>query len=300
MNFKIFYFRYFLLFLSAFLLSGLSIKTASACDIGVPVCTPAVSFYFPTNTTTTTDFTQWKLSLSDVTSTQEYRIDVEYQQFGTSLTTDDFNLIYPTYSIGIIPKTLPLLNPSETSTSWTATAYLLDSTSTDYFEGETNPSSVISSTTIEFTVVLTDSSTIETATPANLCGTAPAPFFAVTGSAPYFEVGNPIDTLRYGGCLVLTYGFIPSESQKTSLGNAFSSLWSMVSNKVPIGYFTLISGDLGAISTSTADATTTEIITSSSTTAFSAIFDPIDFGLITVLWLLFSFWLLNRMRKIEL
>jgi hypothetical protein len=262
-----------------------------------PETYPAVAFYNPTNVTTTADFDFWELTLSNVTTTDIYRVDVEYQQFGGGTTYDDFNLITPTYPVAQIVKTQALLPGN----SYTATAYLINSTSTSYFIGETDPGDVLSSTTITFTIgTSTPATTIPASSTLNLaCGPPPAPFFQLTGTIPYFSVGNPFDSIYYGGCVVLTFAFIPNSGEQNDISSRFDSVWTEVSTKPPFGYFTIVAGDLNGLSTASSSATSTEIIQTSSTEAFGGVFSPLSDGFITILWLLFGFWLFHRLRNMN-
>jgi len=88
---------------------------------------PTVSFYFPTQSTTTPDFSTWELSLSNVTTTDEYESKVFYSPLGSSITYFDQNLFYPNFPSGVNPlnKSVSLASLT-TTTAWSAYAYLYD------------------------------------------------------------------------------------------------------------------------------------------------------------------------------
>lgn len=72
----------------------------------------------------------------------------------------------------------------------------------------------------------------------------------------------------------------------------FSSLKDTLSTKPPFGYFSAISDALASTSTSTPAFTLPD--------AAEAALEPIRTGISWVLWLLFGFWILHRVRHMEL
>lgn len=91
---------------------------------------PSATWIFPVQSTSTNEFTNWNLSIANVTTTDEYRLDVFYSPFGSSITYDDYNLFYPTVSSAqlVTANKSIALSSYSTSTSWEAYASLTDLT----------------------------------------------------------------------------------------------------------------------------------------------------------------------------
>ena len=261
--------------------------------------TAAIAFYSPTELSTVADFTDWYLSLSGVSTTSEYRVDVEYTAFGGGTTYDDFNLITPTYPTAMIPKTQTLA--SGTSTSWIATAYLINSTSTSYFLAETDPAAVLSSTTIEFTIGVGSSTTPTLPSSSTIiaaCGAAPASFFEFTGSLPYFEINNPIPIFDYGACISATFLFIPDSGQSAALTTGLSNAEAIINKKPPFGYFAAAITDMGSFAVATSSTST--ILDATSTTEIYSIYEPLDAGIAAIIGFMLLLWFFNRGRHFNL
>lgn len=102
--------------------------TTSSCS--PPPITPTMAFYFPVNGTTTPDFSTWEFSLTNVSTTDEYRSVVQYG-LGQGVFTDQ-NYFYPNYSSGVTPLNKSVaLAAYGSSTSWTAQGELYDVTEGD-------------------------------------------------------------------------------------------------------------------------------------------------------------------------
>jgi len=107
---------------------------------------PIVTWVFPTQSTTTSDFTSWNLNLVNVTTTDSYRLDVFYSPFGSSVTYNDFNIFnpsVPTLQLASFRKSIAL-GAFGTSTSWIAYASLTNLTESSL--------PVTTSTAITFTI----------------------------------------------------------------------------------------------------------------------------------------------------
>lgn len=98
------------------------------------------------------------------------------------------------------------------------------------------------------------------------------------------------------GCFInaLTYVFIP----KNTILVQFRELSDTIQQKPPLGYFYLVSDAFSGISTST--ATTTTYLSDSLYAYVDVIIDPINIGLIVLLWILFAVWLIHRIAYIEI
>ena len=274
-----------------------TITGTNLSDSPTPPATSTIAFVTPTNAAVLpANFYNWEVSLGNVTTTQLYRVDVEYQQFGGGTTYDDFNLITPTYSDALIGNTHAYIASGSSSTSYTATAYLTSNTSTDYFVAETDPGDVLASTTIEFTIGVTSSTPSSTPPLVSVCPSAP-PIFQFTGSLPYFQINNPIPSIISGGCNILISGFVMSADQKADIDSRYATAASIISVKPPLGYFTVVGTALGSFSSGSSsinlfpDATTTA--------AFAPIFAPLDEGLAAAIGLLGLFWLHRRQKFIQ-
>ena len=269
--------------------------TASACS-------SSIAFTVPTSGGTSPDFPTWQLALADLSTTSTYRIDVEYQEAGTSLTTDDFNIISPITSvaIGLIGKSRPLFDPTATSTIWSATAFLTTNTSTAFFINEIDPGSVIASTTITFTIGTTTAELPPSAssTPFPACSNPPPPFFQIVGSPPYFAIGNPLDSITYGGCIVLTFAFVPTSDEGAAVQAQFNAVGAVLSKKPPTGYF---EGAITAMSSfSVASSSTSTILDATSSAEVYGITEPLDAGVGAIIGFMLLIWLFNRGRHFEL
>lgn len=94
-------------------------------------------------------------------------------------------------------------------------------------------------------------------------------------------------------CKVMAYLFTPSADSF----NQFADLKTTLENKPPFGYFTDLQKKISLLQNGTSTDT---IINASTSAAFSPVFSPIRTGLIWILWLMFAFWLLHRIRHLEL
>ena len=260
-----------------------------------PVIPAAISFFLPTNgATIPSNFYNWQVTLKNVTSTQLYRIDVEYQQFGGGTTYDDFNLVTPTYPDALIGNTHAYLATGATSVSYSATAYLTTNTSTDFFIAETDPGSVISSSTIFFTIGV--SSSTPSSTFLSVCPTAP-PIFQIIDTLPWFQINNPVPSIISGGCNILAAGFIMSDTQSAEINSRYANAAAVISVKPPLGYFTIITGAFGSFASGSSSISL--LPSASSTAALSPIFTPLDDGIAACIGLLGGFWLLRRLKHIQ-
>lgn len=91
-------------------------------------------------------------------------------------------------------------------------------------------------------------------------------------------------------CYIGGYLFVPNED----IFNNFGDIYNQIKNKPPIGYFYAITDAFNGLGTSTAPYSLASV------SAFSGFFSPIRTALAWILWLIFGFWVLNRLRHITL
>jgi hypothetical protein len=80
----------------------------------------------------------------------------------------------------------------------------------------------------------------------------------------------------------------------TGVFSNFTDLFDKVRSKPPIGYLTAISAALGGLGTSSVPYSLGDV------SAFSGIFSPIRTALAWVLWFVFAFWVVHRLRNLAL
>ena len=271
---------------------GLSDVVITGTGGGVEPLSPTIAFYSPSNGTTTTDFYDWYITINNVSTSTEYRVDVEYQAFGGGTTYDDFNLLTPSYLPGnaIVPKTNPLM----VGTAYSATAYITTNTSTAYFIAETDPGSVLASTSIYFGVEGSSSSTPSSTPPiVSVCPSAP-PIFELTDSLPYFTINNPIPSIESGGCNILLGGFEMTSDETADIETRFSAAGTEISTKPPIGYFALAIGDMESFGVATSSTST--ILDATSTSEIYSVYEPLDAGVASIIGFMLLLWFFNRGR----
>jgi hypothetical protein len=259
-----------------------------------------IDFSQPTNGVTIADFDTWKLrgAMLDTSGTL-YRYDVIYSQAGGSATYDDFNLgnSYYSYAELDIPKT-HLLDLGGT-TGWYAQGFLFATSSTDPLYGAMNESAAIAATnpiTFDINASSTGGPLFGNGTSTvGSCGTSTA-FFEFTGSAPFFQINNPIPSIQVGACEALNAVFSMNSDQSSDINARYAYAKNMITTKPPFGYFTLITGAFGSFQSG---SSTINLMSASSTAALSPIFLPLDTGLAAAVGLVGGFWLLRRLKHIQ-
>jgi len=122
-------------------------------------------------------------------------------------------------------------------------------------------------------------------------GYYPAPTSTATSSEWTFtcdpESGFFVNSL----CNLFRFLFVPTPASL----ERFSEIGELVENKPPFGYWNEIKGEIQNISTSTASFT----LTGSDTLSENEVFGVIRTTIVSILWVLFAFWILHRIRKFD-
>lgn len=181
---------------------------------------PTVSFQFPVNGTTTSDFSTWYVNVSNMSTTVRYLTNVQYSLVSSSLQyADSFGgvLTGTTYANLHWLKGQSLASPYSATSTWNATAYvtLADCTT----------NCVVASTSIQFTVnnnapILQNNTTsliynlasssvpTNNATDTNSCSNWTTPGSGI------FDIGNG---LLYAGCRLIVFTLVPGSNFTNAL-----------------------------------------------------------------------------------
>jgi len=241
----------------------------SVKDGGGPLCDahfigaagPFINFVFPTNGTTTPDFSTWILDYNLPSASDTALVSVFYNASG-ALPFWDWSLGQPAGEhLGfLLTKKFALLPADATSSvSITATATLYDET--------------LGYTAASSTITFTASPSVVSAALCNLSD------------------GTLIGSIKQAICEALAFVFMPSQSSI----NTFLGLGNIVANKPPFGYFNSIKTSIAGLN----NASTTAFIDASGTAAMAPIFGPVRTTFTGLIWFLFAWWLIHRIRKIE-
>jgi len=130
--------------------------------------------------------------------------------------------------------------------------------------------------------------------------TIPIPNFEDICTAPQGGfLDYPTQNITYALCKVFSYLFIPNQEQQQNIQNRFSSFQDIIKNKPPLGYFYKIKDALNQNITA-GNATTTQVLNTSTTQAFSAVFSPLKAGLNWVLWLAAGSWVFIKIKNLNI
>jgi len=130
--------------------------------------------------------------------------------------------------------------------------------------------------------------------------TIPIPNFEdICTSPPGGFLDYPTQNITYALCKVFSYLFIPNQEQQQNIQNRFSSFQDIIKNKPPLGYFYKIKDALNQNITA-GNATTTQVLNTSTTQAFSAVFSPLKTGLNWVLWLAAGSWVFIKIKNLNI
>jgi len=222
-----------------------------------------INFSIPT-TTTTKDFDYWQLSygFADGTPIGEGSPDTgRIDVIYTGENTDSSNIFAWASSTAILAKTWALGYGN-----WSATAYLYTSSSV-----------LVASSTINFTIsefsgfFTLPTSTIPTATSSCVSGN-------------FFENGL---------CYLFNAMLVPSQSSV----NRFVNLKATIISKPPVGYFYAVKDVISGFATTTATST---IPLQSLEPLKTGFLGDLRNGLQWLLWIVFLFWIFNRLRHLQL
>jgi len=230
------------------------------CNLSLPLGTywtydatppaPTATWQFPTNVTTTPDFSNWEVTIANVTTTDEYKLTVYYSPFGGSITYTDYNLFYPsvsTASVAPVNKSVALASLT-TTTAWSAYAYLNDLTEGGALVATSTAITFdVNTATSIYTGIYSTSTFPAPYTPGTLASTSPA--FA-TSTCAWGDVGCAIGNVA-DNILNFIFGINPAEIQAVAGFN--------LATQPPFDQFSQISNDFASVSGSTTVAASSSI-----------------------------------------
>jgi hypothetical protein len=99
-------------------------------------------------------------------------------------------------------------------------------------------------------------------------------------------IGSPV-------CMAFACLFLPT----ADVFAQFNDLGAALSQKPPVGYFYATKDAMDLLTIGLASST---LINTSTSQAFSAVLSPLHTGLAWLLWFLFAWWIIHRIRKLEI
>ena len=160
----------------------------------------------------------------------------------------------------------------------------------------TTTQAIIYSDDVFFTISETGGISYSTSTTS----TIPIPNFEDICTPPQGGfLDYPTQNINYALCKAFTYLFIPNQEQQQNIQNRFSSFQDIIKNKPPLGYFYKIKDALNQNITA-GNATTTQVLNTSTTQAFSAVFSPLKTGLNWILWLAAGSWVFIKIKNLNI
>jgi len=237
---------------------------------GAPV--NSIQIDFPENATSTPDFGNFLLSWTALNPTSTY-VGVNYgatstiwdfyDQSGAGTEIENKNVVFPKMN---------LLNPRH----YFAQANL--------FEYDENYNKIYLATSTLISFDITAGTYIEFF--------YPTPTSTATSTEWVFTCDPESGFFANSLCMLARFLFIPKQADF----NRFNDLKTALENKPPLGYFYLIKNSLLNFNASTTPAFDLQ----QSATLSDYIFNPVRNGISFILWLIFGFWVFNRIRKFEL
>lgn len=239
-----------------------------------------INITYPVNSTSINDFAAWHYNVILGATTTATNISIKYGTNQNNLNLSDTeplsgglanNDIYGfSYNDGIVNK----LNDLSLGTYYAKAEITAEVLGTNPIIAESEIISfTITSTTKDF----------------NFTAFIPPPTPTSTLSEALLTCDPKADIFSRSLCNIILFLFMPS---KTSLDN-LANLKNMVIDKPPFGYFEAAYNVFSGLS-----------ITSTSQTLYlgqiSGFLSPFQTGMIIIIWLLFGFWLLMRLKKLEL
>lgn len=216
---------------------------------------PALSFLFPTNGTTTPIFTDWGLAATGLNASTSYTYQVRFSQSGSgSIGTDN-----GTSPAGITADNIFFnsgiqfdVSQFTPSSSWTATAILIDNAIPFATGADVQPQDV-ASTSIAFTVlsngtiVNTNSTStyVVNSSTVNFVGSGITTSVNGTCAAPTSSVfADPAtytsQSLAYGLCTTSVFLLVPSSQISGFMANSVSNLENVMPFSLAYGIFQAI------------------------------------------------------------
>lgn len=233
-----------------------------------PIPPTTISFAFPTNGTSTTEFANWAVDVSTATTTPYY-VEIGYILNGNTSGPVDVGAQGSGSASYLIPKSEQLIYlPLADGVQWDAEATLRSQVD----------NSIMATSSISFNVYYNSVGNASSSIPQAQCSPSD---------------GSYLGDFRAGLCQGISFLFYPSRGV---LDN-WSGLKNDLADKPPFGYFTAIKTGLDGLATSTPTST---LMTASTISSFSPILTPIRAGFALIIWLLAGFWLYHRMREITI
>jgi len=95
---------------------------------------------------------------------------------------------------------------------------------------------------------------------------------------------------------VITYLFVPSDNDWNNIKNSWNGLWETIKAKPPIGYFTSVKTAFDNLT----PASGSYYLTLGGLDSGDSPLAPLKTGLIWILWFMLAFWILHRIRQLEI
>lgn len=250
---------------------------------GAPV--DSISITTPTNgATSTVDFNNWGLdwNIGENNTSTAFIFEVNY---GTNSTTPDFQdvFLYPNNTDPGEPVDFPkgnLLTPGVYYAQAVMKGIDFTSCSNQTECSDYTDYTVATSQQISFQFYYPGSSLWD---PFNTSSTIPELNSTCDPDSNYFA---------FSLCKMLQFLFLPSNDSFSQ----FSGIQDLIKNKPPMGYFTIVSGLLDNVGTTTQASSSYSL---ASGIGHLPIFSQIRSKITILFWIFFAFWVLNRARHLD-
>jgi hypothetical protein len=257
----------------------------------------SVSLLFPTNATTSPDFSNWVVGWNgDVpygTMHVLYGLSSSSLNYDDSVDFDPFISanplpIHKSQALFFIPLAIPVTWYAQVEDVGASETIFSDIVSFEINPDFANPISTSTNTTLAgpFLGVGEGETSSTIPNPTTNCQYSSSSFF-----------DDPIGNIQNGICNALVFLFIPNSAEQTAMNVKFNDTWTQISNRVPFGYAGII---ISAFQSFQAGTTTSTLITSSTYTALSSVLSPLKTGIAFLLILLLAFAIFYFVRTIKL
>jgi len=228
-----------------------------------------IQITFPENSTTTPDFGAWRINYNLIETGDYYWAKIRY---GTSSTTLDLIDTEPIFTGSRTNTIINKLNLLQEGRTYYAKAEI----------GSQNHGTLATSDLISFNISGGYVSNFYYYTPLPT-STSTELTITCDPESSFFE---------YSLCKLAIWLFLPD----SAVLNKFSTLADEIKNKPPIGYYYAIKDVLSGF-----NSTSTPAFQLASVGPLTEnIFNPLKTGISFILWLIFAFWIFNRIRHFEL
>ena len=235
------------------------------------VLAPGISFITPANGSTLQDFgNEWIFAGYNMIepSSREYYAQVNFYNNAAP------GVIY--INAGVVDIASDTFSISKTYSlgvgDYTANAWIIGTSTPD----------ILASATSTFTIVA--STTALTAPDCNFTSSS--------------FLGDPVGNIKQGICAAMLWAFLPDAGQQAALNTHFNQLTGKISTKPPFGYFNSVKSAFDSFTTTS--TASSSLLDASGTAVFSNTFEPLDVGLAAILWFLFGWYIIHRLKTIEL